>query len=506
MQDSKVASKLDDFPCDQVGSLTTQRIFVVALMLLLVAPLVLMPLLPPASDEASSEKRELAPAPRAMVDGAPNPRVLTEAGDYFADHFALRAQFVDLDATLRQNVFLTSATGGVVVGTDGWLYYSGEMGDCQRTAVMSDRAASNAAHNLALVQEVLEAQGKRFVLAIAPNKSTLYPEHLPYYRLQGEGPSSYDKVLAQLKERGVHVVDLRQTFLELEGEWYLKRDSHWTDEGALVAYGAIRSALGRDATLPEADDATNVARVGDLDAMLHPTTAVPEEQAHRNGVDRFVFSGDSTDVEDNYLVTSSTNDDSRGSLLMYRDSFGNALLPSFASAYGQAAFTKLVPYDMGERMCSFADDVVIERAERHLPFFATTPPYMVAPQRSVTHEEDAVASDTSVHLDVNGSYLVVEGTLDESVCPEDARVFVEVVSPQGDTHTYEAFLVSEATDSAEDFEGQQQSSSANIEGDWGYRAYISLEDGEDTPQGYGVRILVGSEDLAIEVGSVKSNG
>lgn len=499
-----VGSSTPDFPL-QEGGLGVRCAFVAVFLVVLLAPLVLMPLLPTADEASSSEKRKLAPAPQPMANGAPNPRFLLEAGDYFADHFALRPVLVDLDAMLKQSLFLTSATDGVVVGRDGWLYYSGEMGDYQRTATMSEHAVNNAAHNLALVQEVLEAQGKRFVLAIAPNKSTLYPEHLPYYRLEGAGTDNYAMLLPRLKDLGVHVVDLRDRFGQLEGEWYLKRDSHWSDEGALVAYGAIREALGRDATLPDGEDASSVTREGDLDAMLHPAFAQPEEQMHRNGVDQFAFSGDATSVEENYIVTKSTNDEARGSLLMYRDSFGNTLLPPFASAYRQAAFTKLVPYDMSERMCSFANDVVVERAERHLPFFASNPPYLQAPQRQILREDEPAAGNTTVCLGANGPYLVVEGTLDQTQCSVDDRVFVEVSAPQGDVQTYEAFLVSEPDAGATDFEGQQTLSSSNIRGDWGYRAYVSLgQQTESVPRGYTVRVLVGSVDAVCEVGSATS--
>jgi hypothetical protein len=480
-----------------------QWVFVVILLAVLAVPLVLMPVLSPSAEDASSEKRELAPAPRLVVDGVANPRVMVEAGNYFADHFALRSQLVDLDTSIKQSVWLTSSIKNVVVGSDGWLYYAGELGDYQRTSVLSDRGLNNAAHNLAMVQEVLEEEGKRFVVAIAPNKSTLYPAHLPYYEIAGEGQSNYERLLPLLRQYGVHVVDLRETIGKIDGEMYLKRDSHWTDAGALKAFEAIRVALERNPELPGNQNVSTVARVGDLDGMLHPTSASPEEQAHLDDVDQFSFVSDATDVEDNYLVTNSTDGDAQGSLLMYRDSFGNTLLPPFASVYRQAAFTKLVPYDVSERMYSFADDVVIERAERHLSFFATTPPYMAAPERSIGEEGDATGSQTSVCLGVNGPYLVVEGTLDETAVPDDAHVFVEVTLPEDESRTYEAFRVSEATQGAGDFEGQAPQTSQNIVGDWGYRVYVPLDEQTDVvPQGCRARVLVGTTDHAIEVGSV----
>ncbi|MDO4796989.1 MAG: hypothetical protein Q4A01_03105 [Coriobacteriales bacterium] len=487
---------------DSSADIWTRRLFVLTAMAILFIPLVLTLLHPTTGGEVSSEKRELAPAPRLVVNDVPNPEVLVEAGNYYADHFALRAQLVDLDATVLQSLFITSAVDSVVAGSDGWLYYTGEMGDYQRTGLMSDHALHNAAHNLSLVQEAMEARGKRFVVAIAPNKSSLYPSHVPYYRVPGQGDNNYTRLMQLLAEHGVHTVDLRSVFSNREGEWYLHRDSHWTDEGALVAFEAIRTALGRNATIDLSERSTDDSRVGDLDAMLHPVSAKPEFQGHWTGVDRYSYANDASSVEDNYIVTNSLDEEARGSLLMYRDSFGNALLPPFATAYGQAVFTKLVPYDMSPRMCSFANDVVVERAERHLAFFASNPPYMPSPVRTIAQEGEPKQTATTVAQLVNGPYLVVEGTLVDEEVRNDERVFVEVALPGRKPHTYEAFCVSQTDGMGADFEGQAYESSPNIVGDAGYRVYVELPEGtQDVPSGCRARVLVGTEEQCVEVGS-----
>ena len=484
-----------------------ERLFVMAIMAMLLAPLILTFVLPESEDASSSEKRELAPVPQLMVNDAVNPRVLSEAGDYYADHFAMRAQLVELDTTIKQSVFGTSAVPSVVVGNGGWLYYAGELGDYQQTNVMSDQALQNAARNLALAQEVLESNGKRFLVVVAPNKSSLYPTNMPFYYVPGEGENNYTRLMSLLRQQGVHVVDLKTLFSTREGSWYLKRDSHWTDEGALLAYEAICRALNRRASSYSDEEATNVARVGDLDAMLHPVSAEPEKQTHRSAVDQYSFANDATSVEDSYIVTNAHGKAARGNLLMYRDSFGNALLPPFASAYKQAVFTKLVPYDMSARMCGFADDIVIERAERHLAYFASNPPYMPAPVRVIKNENSPTKSSTTAFFSTNGPYLVVEGSLDESVATGAGHVFVEVSIPHVGTRTYEAFRVSKADGAGVDFEGQEYESSPNIVGDLGYRVYVALrQDANEVPKGCSARILVGNEADCVEVGSVTYAG
>ena len=63
---------------------------------------------------------------------------------------------------------------------------------------------------------------------------------------------------------------------------------------------------------------------------------------------------------------------------MYRDSFGNAILPFFANSYANAYFSRGIPYQMTDLSEHQADTVIVERAERFLPEMAENPPQMEA--------------------------------------------------------------------------------------------------------------------------------
>lgn len=484
-------------PRSHGASRVAQALFVLLFFCMLLVPLVGMPLV---HEDSDAEKRDLAPAPELVVDGVPNLAFLSDAGDYFADHFALRGLLVDVDATLKQRLFATSATPNVVVGRHGWLYYEGELADYQRTGLMGERALAHAAHNLSLMQRYVEGLGKRFVVVIAPNKSTVCPANMPYYEMAGEGASNLERLMPLLHERGVNVVGATSLLASRGEELYFERDSHWNDEGALLVYDAINAALGGTHVSFSGDETKPDGHVGDLDAMLHPVTATPEGQDRNTHVDDFEFLGEATNVEDGYVVTAGRTQGSQGTLLMYRDSFGNNLLPPFASAYGQAVFTKLVPYDMGTQMVGFAQDVVVERAERHLQFFATDPPYLPAPEIATPPEEAPRPTSTTVYVERNEPYLVVEGTLGEELAGEE-RVYVQLVCADGSAHTYECFRMVEKTDVSSDFEGQSSEEDVRIQGDEGYRVCI---EGIDNTLGdvQRVRILVGSESAACEVASM----
>lgn len=488
------------FASSAKGSIRGSIVFVVAFFVLVLAPLVAMPFV---HEDVSSEKRELAPAPSLTVDGKPNLNVLSETGDYFADHFAFRGTLVDLDATLKQRLFMTSATDNVVVGQDGWLYYAGTLNDYQRRNHMSDHELHNIAANLALVQEYVTGQGKGFALAIAPNKNTLYPERMPYYEMSVEGESNLQRLMPMLADRQINACDLTALFNEQDKVLYYARDSHWNGEGALLVYRAIGSALPSEHIPYDENDMYGLGHVGDVDAMLHPQTARPEDDVRPTAADAWTYTNDASSVEDDRIQTSSSAEGANGTLMMYRDSFGNNLLPYFAGAYSQATFSKLVPYDMGLSALADAQDVVIERAERHIDLFATRPPYMPAPERSIAAESEARPGSTTVRLSKNGPYFVVEGTLDETGAGENDAVFVETTSPEGDRRVFEAFRVSAAQDATQDFEGDGVAAEEEptIQGDWGYRAFVRMDE-RGTAAFADVRVLVGSQESAAEVAHV----
>ena len=68
----------------------------------------------------------------------------------------------------------------MILGSDGWLYFSDTLPDYMGQG-MSDAELRYLANDLALMQEYIESQGKQFAFTIAPNKNSIYPEHMPDY-------------------------------------------------------------------------------------------------------------------------------------------------------------------------------------------------------------------------------------------------------------------------------------------------------------------------------------
>lgn len=407
-----------------------------------------------ARTDATIENRELAPVPRLLAEGGGfNVNFLAECGAYFDDHYAFRDMLVTANSRLRAALG-TSSTDQVVVGSDGWLYYGGTLNDYLGRSALSDRSLANIAHNLRLAQGYVESKGASFAFAVAPNKNTLYDANMPPFYLRSPDPSNAERLAPFLQAEGVSYVDLLGLLGAQDETLYLHRDSHWDNRGALLAADALLGGLGKG-PLP-IDPAAAEARddfVGDLENMLYPAEKRAEVNYYYAGYNSPSADGaplawdyvEGEDVTDSWVQTSG---DGSGSLLMFRDSFGNALVPFLASAFEQAAFSKLVPYNLPEMTRVGADCVLIERAERHLSDLATAPPVMPAPVLAFESglPAGAVEADAAIEASDEGSYRVFRGVVNAPLEP-GSRIVLAVEREGADPVVYSPFWTSMADDS-----------------------------------------------------------
>jgi hypothetical protein len=128
--------------------------------------------------------------------------------------------------------------------------------------------------------------GAKFLFVIAPDKSTVYPDHMPERFNRLAGPSATDQIVNYLRaSTQVTVLDLRATLVAARRERpvYLLRDSHWNEYGAFAGYEAIAGRL--HAMFPVIEplrlDRMNVVLVpfsGDLAKMLNMSDRMGERR------------------------------------------------------------------------------------------------------------------------------------------------------------------------------------------------------------------------------------
>lgn len=388
----------------------------------------------------TTENTELASWPELKTEEGWNKEYLSQVGAYFEDHFAFRQYWVTANALLRSTLFHISATDQVVLGTEGWLYYSGTLDDYQGKNLFSEREKFALLHNLKLIQDYVEEQGSQFILMIPPNKNSLYDEHMPSH-YQKADTSNLRELMEEIQAEGIACVNLLEEFSQTEETLYFQRDSHWNSKGALLAYCALMEQTGREfETYRNVPYDLQKEHSGDLDEMLFPKAVKLEEDYVYDYGWNYSYINEVKDNMDSWIETANPKKD--GSILMYRDSFGESLLPFVAEAYGQAYFSRLVPYNLLQVGQYGPDTVVIEKVERNLDDFIQQAPIMTYPQTENISAPEA-ETDTTISAEKSGSFLEVQGVLDEDYLDTETEIFVSVRNEATmETKTYETFYTS----------------------------------------------------------------
>lgn len=328
-----------------------------------------------APAKAGANER-LAPAPALRgADGKLNTDLAGDAADFFSGRFWLRQELISVYDRAVAGIFRTSPVGDVLLGTDGWLYYANSLDDYTGLRPMTERELFCCAENLRLMREWCEGQGARFLFTAAPNKNTLYDDHMPNLGAAAAVHDT-DRLYALLAAQGTPYLDLAAQFRPQGETLYFAHDSHWNARGAALAADAINAALGRASRYFDDPFDAAVRHDGDLYEMLYPAFEDPETDPVYGGALRCDYGGGQSKPDS---ITLNTTGGGRGSLLCFRDSFGNNLHPYLADSFAAARFSRATAYDLRE--AADYDAVLIELVERNLDYLLSNVPAMPAPAR-----------------------------------------------------------------------------------------------------------------------------
>jgi len=401
-----------------------------------------------------------------------NWHALSELGTYFESRYAFRDQALIAHARVHSFIGMSS-TDQVIKGRNGWLFYSDTLDDYLGRSMMSKRVAFNIAHNLRLTQDYVESHGARFAVMIAPNKNALYGQHMPLRYSRISHTSSIDVLVPYLETQQIDYIDVlkplraaieQDTYDSItspDARVYFKRDTHWNNRGAAIAHDALLSQMGKEfSSLIDAPFSVEATHRGDLDVMLNLSAAILEDDYHFQQEPTFkaisigtglettmaTFNADLLDVEDDLIRT--TNSQRDDALLMYRDSFGNALVPLLADQFGNAQFSKYIPYSIEyDMLTGDYNYVVIERAQRSISLFQENPPVFEGPRIArisglQIHSDGEAPSDTKTAVSMDGDYLVIDGLLDERFEKYQQVEISIAIGAGADEQVYRPFYVS----------------------------------------------------------------
>lgn len=362
---------------------------------------------------------------------------------------------------------ISNDPGQVIIGRDDWLF----LGDLhEQTRTVNRRPPTQADYAFGKQVGVatrawdayLSDRGvKVFKIMIAPNKETIYSEHLPLWA-RAATPHITDALLAGTGNH--NYVDVRQALLtakRTESEaLYYKTDTHWNFVGAGVAFRAFAQEVGK--TAPEikwpsekAYAVSHAERVdgGDLAKFLRLTTRLsdskPALHAASMPVETTQFDFDNKQIlhqGGNPPIALSSKPilvKSKGALndkkvLWLRDSFGIGMSSLMAATFSEVLqFRSADALKPDGRFLKLVDEwkpdyvffTVVERSSTS-PMFAFYPPPLVlaggnqfVPLRSatVTATNHLLQGRTAGEFQIVGNDPFIEFSWSDSLKPAEAR-------------------------------------------------------------------------------------
>lgn len=408
------------------------RIYTAAFIGICLVPAVLTPFM---KGDASKEKRQLAEFPSIKNDeGNLNFEFFDEFESYFSEHFAFRQQLVTADGRLKSALTKTSADNDVIVGKDGWLYYGETINDFLRIDTLSETEINNIANNLRIIGDYCDSKDADFIFFAAPNKNTIYPENMPYNYIPSDNESNLERLTAKLSGENFYF-DMKSALLGLESPTalYHKTDTHWNNFGAYAAHTMLMNKLNKGSCSTGNGWYIEYDRLGDLAAMLYPAEEAKDMQLHNDYEFKYEYTSRFRGLDDISITTS--NPDSQGNLLMYRDSYGEAILPYMAEMFATAEFSRAVPYNL--QKVSEGDSVIIELVERNLGNLLKSAPVMEAAPLGILDisAEKVDSTDVVIKTAESNGMMHIYGILPESFFEgESQRILVEAEGT-----LYEAF-------------------------------------------------------------------
>ena len=232
---------------------------VIVFVIVLVFPMVTWPIVSQFDLPTVDENREKAKFPEFGND------VFTQFDKYFAD----RAPYRDLLIKLYKGVELSlakvyqkmqpnddysdsyTAIDKVILGQNDWLFYKGDdsLAYYKGTNLPTERELRQYVARAEKVNEYFKAQGKQFVIYIAPNKEQIYSEYVPEGIHVVNEIKRLDLIYNYFKKHSdVTVIYPKEQLLAAKEicPTYMQQDTHWNDFGAYVGSKVFFEALQID--------------------------------------------------------------------------------------------------------------------------------------------------------------------------------------------------------------------------------------------------------------------
>lgn len=365
-------------------------LYIITILLISGLPVLSMPFI--NVETTNNEKRELSSFPDIYKENKINIEFFNEFNEYLLDNFNFRSQMVEINTIVQEKLFGISAESQVILGENDWLYFDKTVDDYSRRSTLSDLEIQKIKQCLSLINEYVTLNGSDFRFTIAPNKNSIYPENMPYNYMQMDTKSNLE-LLEQELDQDVYI-NMFQILSGSKEQVYLKRDSHWNNLGAYIGFQEILRSFNLEIDFEIIGEEIKREFEADLENMLHPTGSELDEQVYYTFDRDFDYTSRFKTMDDLSITT--VCEDGKSSIMVYRDSFGNALLDYFARQFSEVEFSRIVPYRLDKGI--EYDYVLLEVVERNIPNLLDSAPVM----------EAIIREDIVGNVEVHNPNIIIE--------------------------------------------------------------------------------------------------
>ncbi|MBQ9438903.1 MAG: hypothetical protein IJU50_11315 [Lachnospiraceae bacterium] len=327
-------------------------------------------------DTTNRENRPLAAFPVFAETGVAGFPAGLDA--FFTDHLPFKNQLAVLGGLIDYKVFKSSASGSVLVGKNGFLFYKGSqlngedpIADYRGMNLYTEEELAEITARFSQAKEFLNQKGIRFVVLLAPNKERMYAELMPaYYGLPAK-ESRYHQAFACLEAAGIETLSPVEAISAYKaahpGEpLYFSYDTHWTRLGAYLAASQLDKALGFEMPpLEEVERAFGEPFAEDLAIQIGLPGILADEPIYNP----YGYSPHQSEIQVNAEVTQMDGRAQAGNdsgVLLIGDSFSTLMFPYLACNFDRSKM--IIYYDYNEEVLeeTAPDVVVFEIVERYL--------------------------------------------------------------------------------------------------------------------------------------------
>ena len=186
------------------------------------------------TETENQEYRELAEIPSLTENNLDE--LIPQLENYINDHIPSRSQIIESVNLFKMKILNSSASDKVICGSDGWMYLTESVDWYRGEQLYSEEELNIIIDKLLFLSNKMKENENEFILFIAPNKATIYPEYLP----ETIGEKHYNKteqLIEALEENEITYIFPTESIISQKDtlQLYAKRDTHWNSVGAYIA-------------------------------------------------------------------------------------------------------------------------------------------------------------------------------------------------------------------------------------------------------------------------------